>query len=255
MENSKFDEKIVGNFIAMSQEMGTETFDRLRFSEFTVLLNKIDTMLISYVFKGESYNALQKLNSFIENLKENREILQKLSDSTKNNQCISKDEIPALEVLIRSCFVGDSKKIQLPFKAYKGEEPFIFVSYSHSDKLQVYPIMDYLNQTGFNIWYDEGISVSEDWKKSIVNSIENCTAFLVFITPHIIDSKYVRREISFALDNDKPFFAVYLKDIELPSELKFEISDIQSMKKYTMLDDEFYVKIKEVLSPILSKNK
>ncbi|MHA1729724.1 MAG: toll/interleukin-1 receptor domain-containing protein [Promethearchaeota archaeon] len=157
-----------------------------------------------------------------------------------------------MEELITSSFLADPAKFKLPFKAYKGDNPFIFVSYAHSDKLQTYPIMDYLNKSGFNIWYDEGISVSEDWKRSIVTNIENCKAFLVFITPHIIDSEYVRKEISYALSKKKPFYSVYLKDTTLPGELEFDISGIQSMKKYTMSDIEFYGKIKEVLSPILS---
>ncbi|MHA1729026.1 MAG: TIR domain-containing protein [Promethearchaeota archaeon] len=95
-------------------------------------------------------------------------------------------------------------------------------------------------------------SVSEDWKKSIVDNIDKCSAFLVFITPHIIDSKYVRKEISYALDKDKQFFSVFLKDTELPNDLQFEISGIQSMKKYSMSDSEFYTKLKEVLSPVFS---
>lgn len=136
-----------------------------------------------------------------------------------------------------------------------GDEPFLFVSYAHSDKLQVYPIMDYLYKTGFNIWYDEGISVSEDWKESIVNNIENCSLFLVFITPHIIDSEFVRKEISFALTRKKPFYSVYLKDTKLPAALKFDISGIQSMKKYTLPETEFYTKLKDVLSPVLSGKK
>jgi len=43
----------------------------------------------------------------------------------------------------------------------------------------------------------------------------------------------------------------YLKDTDMPNELQFEISGIQSMKKYAMPDDEFYAKIKEVLSFVL----
>jgi len=77
----------------------------------------------------------------------------------------------------------------------------------------------------------------------------------VFITPHIIDSKYVRREISYALDKGKKFFALILKDTQLHNELQFEISGIQSMEKYTKPDGEFYEKIKEVLSQVLSGKK
>jgi len=88
-----------------------------------------------------------------------------------------------------------------------------------------------------------------------VRNINLCTAFLVFITPHIIDSKYVRREISFALDKNKKFFAVFLKDTQLPDDLAFEISGIQYMKKYTMPDSEFFTKLKKVLSPVLVGKK
>lgn len=253
--DSTFDEKIIGNFISMSGQMGTESLDRLRFGDYTVLLNIMDSFSICYVFRGQSYSAGQKLNNFTEAVKENKTIIEVLNTAIRTGQQIQLSDNLDLEELITSSFMADPTKFQLPFKAYKGDEPFIFVSYAHSDKLQVYPIMDYLNKSGFNVWYDEGISVSEDWKKSIVKNIENCSAFLVFITPHIIDSEYVRKEISYALSQKKPFFSVYLKDTKLPGELVFDISGIQSMKKYTMPDSEFYDKIKEVLSPVLSGKK
>ena len=41
--------------------------------------------------------------------------------------------------------------------AYKGNAPFIFVSYSHSDQLIVYKLIKQLHLDGFRIWYDEGI--------------------------------------------------------------------------------------------------
>ncbi len=145
-----------------------------------------------------------------------------------------------------------TEDLRVPFKAYKGDEPFVFVSHSNNDKLQVYPIIDYLDKLNFNIWYDAGISVSQEMMKSIMQNINKCTVFLVFITPNIIDSKFVRREISYAIKKDKPFYLVYLKDTKLPDELDFEISGIQSMKKYTMPDSEFYDTLKEVLSSVLS---
>ncbi len=45
-----------------------------------------------------------------------------------------------------------------PFPAYKGDEPYIFVSYSHEDDGFVYPEIRWLKDQGFNIWYDEGIT-------------------------------------------------------------------------------------------------
>ena len=48
--DSVFDEKVVGNFISISGQLGTESLDRLKFGEFTVLLNQVDLFSISYIF-------------------------------------------------------------------------------------------------------------------------------------------------------------------------------------------------------------
>jgi len=208
--------------------------------------------LIGYIFRGESYSAQRKLNNFLESIKENKRFIEILNKSIQTGKQILSREIPDLEELITKSFLSDPKVFQIPFKAYKGSKPFIFVSYAHSDKLHVYPIMDFLNKSGFNIWYDEGISVSENWKQSIVENLNRCSAFLVFITPNIIDSEYVRKEIDYALSRKKPFYSVYLKDTKLPDELEFDIANIQSMRKNVMQDDEFYEKLKEDLSPVLN---
>ncbi len=177
--------------------------------------------------------------------------METLKNVVNVNEVIEINKHPSLENLIVESFLSDPQKFQMPFKAYEGDEPFIFVSYAHTDKLQVYPIIDYLNKKGTHIWYDEGIPISENWKKSIVENLERCKAFLLFITPHIVDSDYVRKEISFASKKQKQFFGVYLKETELPSELEFDIADIQSMRKYLMSDSVFYPKLIEVISPAL----
>jgi hypothetical protein len=249
--DTAIDKMVISNFISASNRMFSDSLDRARFGDYTILMGTVNQFSVCYVFNGQSYSAGQKLTNFTEALKESRVIMDLLSDSKSTNGMITIADKPDLEELIVESFVSDPKKFQLPFKAYKGDKSFLFISYSHSDKLQVFPIIDYLNKSGFNIWYDEGISVSEDWKKSIVNNLNRCAGFVVFITPHIIDSMYVRREISFALDKNKKFFAIYLKDTQLPDDLAFEISGIQSMKKYVMQEDEFYKKMIEVLKPVL----
>ena len=207
------------------------------------------------MFQGHSYSAQQKLTHFCEAFSKDPTIMKILENNVNENKVIAINENRSLEELIVESFLSDPQKFQMPFKAYAGDEPFIFVSYSHTDKLQVYPIIDYLNKKGIHIWYDEGIPISENWKKSIVENLERCKAFLLFITPHILDSDYVRKEISFASKRNKAFFGVYLKETELPSELEFDIADIQSMKKYLMPDSEFYPKLREVISPVLHEQE
>ena len=231
----------------------SESFDRVKFGQHTVLITTVDSFSICYMFQGQSYSARQKLIHFSEAVKKEPHIMKILKDAGKKNVEIKVNETGSLEELVFESFLSDPEQFQMPFKAYDGDGKFVFVSYSHTDRLQVYPIIDYLNKTGINIWYDEGIPVSEDWKSSIVGNLEQCSAFLVFITPRIIDSEYVRKEISFALKKQKPFFSVYLKETQLPSKLEFEIGDIQFMKKYLMSETEFYNKLNRMLDPVLSK--
>jgi tetratricopeptide (TPR) repeat protein len=233
----------------------SESFDRVKFGQYTILITAVDPFCVYYMFQGHSYSAQQKLTHFSETFSKNPTIMDMLEKNVDENKVIAINEHPSLEELIVESFLSDPQKFQMPFKAYEGNKPFIFVSYSHTDKLQVYPIIDYLNKKGIHIWYDEGIPVSENWKKSVVENLERCKAFLLFITPHILDSDYVRKEISFASKRNKPFFGVYLKETELPSELEFDIADIQSMKKYLMPDSEFYPKLQQVIYPALYEHK
>ncbi|MHA1728634.1 MAG: toll/interleukin-1 receptor domain-containing protein [Promethearchaeota archaeon] len=171
-----------------------------------------------------------------------------MNQSIKTGNVLTVTKPKSLGTLVEDIFITNIGKIQTSFKAYQGGEPFLFVSYSHIDKVQVYPIIKELNRDGFNIWFDEGIPISENWKESIAENIDRCIAFLVFITPNIIDSDYVRKEISFTINRHKPFFAVYLEETELPSSLAFEIADIQAIQKYKMMESEFDIMLKEVLS-------
>ena len=57
--------------------------------------------------------------------------------------------------------------MERPFPAYKGDEPYIFVSYAHEDDDTVYPEIQWLNDQGFNIWWDEGISGGTKWMDEI----------------------------------------------------------------------------------------
>ena len=249
--DSNYFSEFLSSCTTFCDQILSESFDRVKFGQHTVLITAVDSFSICYMFQGQSYSARQKLMHFSEIVKKEPDIMRLLQEATNKNVEIKVNEAASLEGLIYESFLSDPEQFQMPFKAYEGDGPFIFVSYSHTDRLQVYPIIDYLNRTGINIWYDEGIPVSEDWKSSIVDNLERCSAFLVFITPRIIDSEYVRKEISFALKKQKPFFSVYLKETQLPSKLEFEIGDIQFMNKYLMPEPEFYNKLKEMLNSIL----
>ena len=44
--------------------------------------------------------------------------------------------------------------MERPFAAYKGNKPYIIVSYAHEDAALVFPEITHLRDQGFNIWYE-----------------------------------------------------------------------------------------------------
>ena len=58
-------------------------------------------------------------------------------------------------------------EVDHPFPAYKGDSQYVFVSYSHGDSSSVYPELVWLKESGFNIWYDEGIEAGTEWTEAL----------------------------------------------------------------------------------------
>jgi hypothetical protein len=136
---------------------------------------------------------------------------------------------------------------QPPFEAYRGNEPFIFVSYSHKDGSAVFPDIASLQAQGYRIWYDEGIGPGNDWTDEIAKALAGSTLFLVFVSPHAIDSKNVRKEINFAISRDKPVLAVHIAETRLPPGLELQIGDIQAVLKYRLSGDNYVRKLARAL--------
>ena len=101
---------------------------------------------------------------------------------------------------------------RLPYPAYRGNEPYVFVSYAHKDKDIVFPEIKRFNDAGFHVWYDEGISPGNEWSDEIAEALTKCTVFVVMLTPTSAPRESVLNEISFALDEGKPLLAIYLED-------------------------------------------
>ena len=131
----------------------------------------------------------------------------------------------------------------VPFAAYSGDGPFVFVSYDHGNAAGVYAEIELLSAVGFNVWYDEGISPGHVWPKELATRIENCAAFLVFVTPQSVQSPNCARELNFALENEKPVLSVHLATTELPSEWRFSIGDRQAILKDRMSTELYEQKL------------
>lgn len=137
-----------------------------------------------------------------------------------------------------------------PFLAYDYEQdgnPFVFVSYAHSDAQSVYPIIKRLHEAGVRIWYDEGIPVSKDYIKVIARAINKCASFLVFLSKQSVERENVILEIVYALKRydrkEIQFIPVYLEDTMLSEDLEFSIGPIQALMKHKLTESLFFEKL------------
>ena len=120
--------------------------------------------------------------------------------------------------------------ISTNFKAYEGNEPFIFISYAHKDSIFVYPILDKLYDRGYRIWYDDGINSGEEWGQSVAQNLKRSAIVLAFISENMIHSQNCRREVYFAVSNKIQILPIFIKDyMEMPEGLAMQLEITQSI--------------------------
>ena len=87
---------------------------------------------------------------------------------------------------------------------YEGSRPYVFVSYAHDDEDVVLKTIDLLQNTyHYRIWFDNGIHSGDNWSQKIVKQLQNCAAFVLFMSQRSLQSRNVCSEISIAFSNSK----------------------------------------------------
>ena len=85
-------------------------------------------------------------------------------------------------------------------RAGRKNNQYVFISYSHQEKEQVYPMLEELFQAGINFWYDKELRHGDVWNeevRGILNAPE-CVGAIFFLTDHIASSDAISQEIQAA---------------------------------------------------------
>lgn len=143
---------------------------------------------------------------------------------------------------------------QKKFSAYKGNQPYIFVSYAHKDSAFVLKDIQYLSNKGYRIWYDEGIEFGNNWPDELAISIKNCTQFIVYLSNNSILSEHVKDEIYFALANKLKITPIYIEDIILPPGLGLKIGSKQGIMAYLLEEDLYRNYLGKAISSVCCKS-
>ena len=140
-----------------------------------------------------------------------------------------------------SAFVSENQK---PDKPYEGDEPHIFISYSHKDMPKVFEVIRELQNHGFRVWYDEGIDPASEWDENIAGHINKCRYFIAFLSTNYVASQNCRDEVSYARDLGKERLLIYLEDTKLPAGMAMRLMRLQAIHKYKYkTSTEFYDKL------------
>ena len=128
--------------------------------------------------------------------------------------------------------------------SYKGDQPYIFISYAHKDGDSVYPIIDRMQRDGYRTWFDEGIDPGTEWDETIAQSINQCGYFIAFISGHYMASDNCKDELKYARDLAKKCLLVYLGNVSLTPGMAMRMNRLQSIFKYSD-ENDFFMKLYE----------
>lgn len=129
---------------------------------------------------------------------------------------------------------------------YKGNKPYVFVSYSHEDEKKVLPYLRILRKKGVRIWYDQGIRGGDNWLTTLALKIKGCSQYLLFSSENSTNSHWTEREISLAADVPKlSILTVRMDDARFEEGYEWVINGYQQL---FINDEEFEAKLVESMN-------
>ncbi|MHA2055108.1 MAG: hypothetical protein ACW99F_16115, partial [Candidatus Hodarchaeales archaeon] len=91
-------------FDTFSSEVFSESIDRIKIGDNLILVNPIESFLVCYVIKGQSYLGLQKLNRFSNAIKDNTEIWESLTRAVQTGEALEIDKPQSLGNVVSEIF-------------------------------------------------------------------------------------------------------------------------------------------------------
>lgn len=79
-----------------------------------------------------------------------------------------------------------------------------FLSHSSGDQEFVSKLVEVLRHHGIPVWYSKtNILGAQQWHDEIGNALKRCDWFFVVLSPDSVDSMWVKRELIFALQQNR----------------------------------------------------
>jgi hypothetical protein len=128
---------------------------------------------------------------------------------------------------------------------------YVFVCYAHDERDSVLAEVAWLRGRGFEVWYDEAIEAGARWSEDLARAVEGCAAFLYFLSPRSVASRYCLDEVHYALECGRPIVPVELAPVTLTPGLRLGIGGMHRLAMHRMRPDEFRHKLERGLQEAL----
>jgi hypothetical protein len=80
----------------------------------------------------------------------------------------------------------------------------IFFSHASIDRVAADKIVSRLRQAGLRVWYSKThLKGAQQWQAEIGAALKRCNWFIVLLSPAAVKSKWVERELAYALQHDQ----------------------------------------------------
>ena len=129
--------------------------------------------------------------------------------------------------------------------------PDVFISYSQKDSKRVLQVVEWLQKQGISVFVDnEGLGGGDEISGTLAQGIKRSSLVIVFLSKHSLASKWVSKEVYFALERGIPVLPVRLDDVVLPDAWQLLIGPLYQI---TFHDGTASDKLAEIMAA-LSRN-
>jgi hypothetical protein len=107
----------------------------------------------------------------------------------------------------------------------------VFLSHSSKNRPFAFWLKNELQRNGVRSWYSEAHIVgAQQWHDEIGQALDRCDWFILILSPSSVQSKWVKRELLFALENDQ-FNKRIIPVIYRPCDMKLLSWTLSSMQQ------------------------
>src|SRR4051812_23008442 len=107
-------------------------------------------------------------------------------------------------------------------------EPFVFISYSWTDRDAVFQIADRIGQQGLSVWIDRfQVTGGSDYTQETPQAIASATAVIVCLSAASLASQDVKKELNLAWKRKIPVIPLSLEPVEIPIQFEYNLEAVQ----------------------------